>query len=205
MGGVDAPAHDDLARFRAESQARLDALRPDHTIKGLFANTYFRLIEDLGGKPLAERARAAFGGGRVFDFVNYPYASLVRVGLSVADELAPRYGGVEPWLFEMGRLATVGFFESLLGRAFLAGFRPSPRTMLTGMPGAINSSFGFGLRAVRFEGESSCVFACREEFSPAASNAGAVHAAVIAAGARSVAIETRARSLFDYDLLVQWT
>ncbi|MDP1823375.1 MAG: TIGR02265 family protein [Archangium sp.] len=194
----------DIARFRADSAERLARLRPTDTLKGLFVRRYLELFRELGGAPLERRGRDALQERRIFDFLNYPYAGVVQMGLAVVDELAPRYGGVDAWLDEMGRLATTSYLGSLLGRAFLAGFQPSPRAMLTGMPWAISTTFSFGERSVTFSHPSSCLFHCRREFSAAPSNAGAVRAAIEAVGAQDVRVGIKLLDLFNYDLEVSW-
>lgn len=194
----------ELAQFRSDSEARLARLKSTDTLKGLFLRRYLELFRGIGGAAMETRALAVIGERRVHDFLDYPYGGMVRVGLELAEELAPRYGGVEPWLREMGRLATSSYLESLLGRAFLATFQPSPRTMLTGMPWAISSCFSFGERRVSFDGARHAVFRCRSEFSPSQSNAGAVQAAVTATGARNVVVLIEQLDVFNYDLDVSW-
>jgi uncharacterized protein (TIGR02265 family) len=104
----------------------------------------------------------------------------------------------------MGRLATESYFKSMLGRAFLNTFTPSPRAMLSGLPWAIRSTFAFGERRVEFLEGQRCLFQCRRDFSPAQSNAGAVQAAIEAVGARDVTVHIESQDLYDYDLDVRW-
>lgn len=165
---------------------------------------YLELFLELGGAALVGRAEDALSERRVFDFLNYPYADVVQMGLVVVDELAPRYGSIDAWLHEMGRLATTSYLRSLLGRAFLGSFQPSPRAMLAGMPWAIRTTFSFGERRVTFNDTSRCVFHCRREFSAAPSNAGAVRAAIEAVGAEDVKVDIKLLDLFNYDLDVTW-
>ncbi|MFO0596397.1 MAG: TIGR02265 family protein [Myxococcaceae bacterium] len=194
----------DIERFLDDSRARLGALTNQHTLKGLFLRGYLEVFRGLGGEALATRCRRAMGLDRIFDFRDYPYATIVHLAIDLAPEMAPRYGGVHPWLYEMGAAATRSFLGSVPGRLFLATLRPSPKTMLRGMPQAIASTFSFGLRAVRFTSEESATFACREDFSAAPSNAGAVHAALAAVGAKDISVAIESQSLYDYDLLVSW-
>lgn len=196
---------EDLQRFRADSAERLARLRPRDTLKGLYLRRYLEVFGELGGPVLAQRGLEALKERRIFDFLNYPYSGVVQMALAVCDELAPRYGGVDPWLHEMGQLAATSYLRSLLGRAFLASFNPSPRSMLVGMPWAISSTFNFGQRSVLFPGLNRCVFQCRREFSAAPSNAGAVRAAIEAVGARDVRVDITLLDLFNYDLDVTWT
>lgn len=194
----------DISRFRADSAERLARLRPSDTLKGIFVRRYLELFQELGGVALVRRGQEALTERRVFDFLNYPYAGVVQMGLAVVDELAPRFGGVDAWLHEMGRLATSSYLRSLLGRAFLASFQPSPRALLMGMPWAIRTTFSFGERSVTFSDPRRCLFQCRREFSAAPSNAGAVRAAIEAVGAEDVQVDIKPLDLFNYDLEVTW-
>jgi uncharacterized protein (TIGR02265 family) len=194
----------ELEQFRADSGERLARLKPTDTLKGLFVRRYLQLFGHHGGEALKQRAIEAFGEPRVYDFLDYPYAAMVRVGLAVMDELAPRFGGVDACLHQFGRLATNSYLQSLLGRAFLATFQPSPRTMLSSMPWAISTVFTFGQRGVAFAEPGVCLFRCRRDFSPAPANAGAVQAAVEAAGGQDVRVEISQLDLFNYDLRVSW-
>jgi uncharacterized protein (TIGR02265 family) len=194
----------ELEQFRADSAERLARLKPTDTLKGLFVRRYLQLFGQVGGEALRARALDTLGESRVYDFLDYPYASMVRVGLAVMDELAPRFGGVDPCLYEFGRLATNSYLQSLLGRAFLATFQPSPRTMLSGMPWAIGTVFTFGQRSVVFSEPGRCTFRCRRDFSPAHANAGAVRAAVEAAGGTEVTVDVQVLDLFNHDLHVAW-
>lgn len=165
---------------------------------------YLELFAQVRGPALRARALEAMGERRIHDFFDYPYAGLVRVGLAVMDELAPRYGGVDACLHEFGRLATKSYLDSLLGRAFLASVQPTPRTMLSAMPWAIGTVFTFGERSVLFYERGGCRFRCLREFSPAPANAGAVRAAIEAVGAREVRVDVTRHDLFNYDLEVSW-
>ncbi|HEY1086395.1 MAG TPA: TIGR02265 family protein [Archangium sp.] len=193
-----------LEQYRTDNEQRLARLHPSDTIKGLFIRRYLDLCEELGGAALRDRGLECLDEKRIFDFVNYPYASIVRMGTLLSLELAPRYPSVDAWLRDMGRLATVSYLRSLLGRAFLSTLSPSPRAMLTGMPWAIKTTFAFGERSVAFPGEKHCVFSCRGDFSPAASNAGAVQSAIEEVGAKDVVVTVQSVDLFNYDLDVRW-
>lgn len=194
----------DIERFRAESHERLARLRPTDTLKGLFLNRYLALFREQGGERLVAKGRAAIDDRRLFDFFNYPYAFAVQMALAVTDELAPRYGSVDAWLFEVGRLSTESYLKSVVGRVFLGSFRPEPATLLARMPWAISTTLSFGRRTVTFPSATSARFVCRDEFSAAPSNAGAVQAALEAVGARAPRIEVQSEDLFHYTLLINW-
>lgn len=195
----------EVQQFRADSAERLARLRRTDTLKGIFLSRYLELFEEVQGRALVTRALGALGETSVHDYLNYPYAGMVRVGIEVADELAAHFGGVEPWLRAMGRLATTCYLDSLLGRAFLATFQPSPRTMLTGMPWAIGTCFSFGKRQVSFVGAHEAHFRCRSDFTPAPSVVGGVLAAAEATGARGISVTVDQLDLFNYDLDVRWS
>jgi len=203
--GLTPALEADLEAFRSDTAERLARLKPADTIKGLFINRYLEVFRSHAGDAFVARCYAVMGHPHFFDLINYPYSVLVRLGPLASRELVPKFGSVHRWLWELGREATDGYLSSTLGRAFLATFRPSPKTMLTGMPWAIATCFTFGKRTVIFTGESSAIFRCRFEYSPAPANAGAVQCAVEASGGRDVRVEINPFDVFNYDLEISWT
>lgn len=194
-----------LAVYREETEARCARLKRTDTIKGLFINHYLRAWAQAGGgQPLVERCLAALGETAVHDLYSYPYANLLRMGLVGAEALAAQAGGVAAFLRQTGRHATAGYLGSPLGRAFLALLPSQPRAVIGLMPWAIRTTFTFGERSMRFDGPTHGVFSCRFDYSPAEANAGAVEAALLAAGATSVAVAIERFDLFNFDLLVGW-
>lgn len=171
----------------------------------MFINRYLRLFRELGGEALEGRARAVMPEKRILDPWSYPYRYAVDMALAVVDELAPRYGSVDAWLFEIGRMSTESYLGSVLGRFFLASFRPAPDTLLAQMPRAINSMLSFGQRTVTFPTPTSALFQCRNDFSAAPSNAGAVHGALQAVGARSPRVDIKYDDLLNHTLIINWT
>ena len=193
-----------LAVYREETEARCARLKRTDTIKGLFINCYLRAWEAQGGRSLVDRCLAALGEAAVHDLYGYPYASLLRMGLVGAAALAARAGGVAPFLRQTGRQATAGYLGSPLGKAFLALLPQRPRSIIGLMPWAIRTTFTFGERVMRFDGPTHGVFSCRFDYSPAVANAGAVEAALLAAGAKAAAVAIERFDLFNFDLLVRW-
>lgn len=206
---MEAPAdlRAQLAAYREETEARCARLKRTDTIKGLFINGYLRAWARQacsGSGPLLERCLAALGETAVHDLYSYPYANLLRMGLVGAEALAGRAGGVATFLRETGRQATAEYLGSPLGRAFLALLPNQPRAVVGLMPWAIRTTFTFGERSMRFDGPTHGVFSCRFDYSPAEANAGAVEAALLAAGARSASVAIERFDLFNFDLLVRW-
>ena len=191
--------------FRAQMDLRLSRLTPDHTIKGLFLKGYLDLFRREGGEELHQRCLKELGDKRVVDVFNYPYSGVMRIGLLAAEPLAPKLGGIENYLREMGRLATQGYLDSVLGRAYRTLVNPTPHSMLSMMPTAIRTCFSFGERKVRFPSPTEAVFECRDDFSPAEANAGGIEAAITATRGRDIKVEVKARDLFNYDIHAHWT
>lgn len=158
----------------------------------------------LGGEAVTRQCLRTLGETDVHDLISYPYARLLQMGLVGAELLAERHGGVSAFLRATGRQATSGYFASPLGRAFLAMLPNRPRAVLGLMPWAIRTTFTFGERSVRFDGPTHGVFECRFDYSPAEANAGAVEAALLATGARSVSVVIEGLDLFNFDLRVRW-
>lgn len=195
---------DDLSRFHADTQARLDRLKPNDTIKGMFLKGYLAAYRSEGGDLLYQQCRALVGEKSLVDFFSYPYSSVMRMGLVGAEVLAPKLGGVAPFLRAMGRIAVNQYLESTLGKTFLGLANPSPKAMLSLLPAACRTSFSFGERNVTFR-TNACTFTCRNDFSPAEANAGAIEAVIVAAQGKTPAVIVKQYDLLNYDLEASWT
>lgn len=200
-----ATIEEELAAFRADTRLRLERLTPAHTIKGFYLHGYLAAYRSEGGEELYERCRALVKEKQIVDFLSYPYAGVLEIGLLGAEVLVPKFGGVNAFLRAMGRIAVNQYLGSALGRTFLALAHPSPQAMLRMLPTAISTTMRFGTRSVTFEGTHRATFSCRDDFSPAEANAGAIEAVVTAAKGGSPSVLVKQHSLLDYDLEASWS
>jgi uncharacterized protein (TIGR02265 family) len=191
------------AVFRAEMDARLAKLKPSDTTKGLFLRGYLEVYRKEGGEEFHDRCMRELGEKRVVDVFNYPYSGVMRIGLLGAELLAPKLG-IHNYLRQMGRLATDRYFNSVLGKGLLSLVQPSPKKILGMMPAAVATCFSFGKRTVEFPKAGECLFHCRDDFSPAQANAGALEAAILATGGSAVELTVSAQDPFNYDVHARW-
>ena len=195
----------ELAAFRAEVTTRVAGLTVADTIKGLYLRGYLEAIRSQGGDELYRRCRTLVHEKEIIDFFSYPYAAVMEMGVLGAESLASTFGGVQPFLRAMGRIAVDQYLSSPLGRTFLNLAQPSPRAMLRMLPTAIATTMRFGTRTVTFTGDTACTFACRGDWSPAEANAGAIEAVIAAGKGRSPVVTVRQYSMLDYDLEATWS
>lgn len=195
----------DLAAFRAETAERIARLSAGDTIKGFYLRGYLEAFRSEGGDELYGRCRALIPDKDLIDFFSYPYAAVMQMGLLGAEQLAPKFGGVRPFLRAMGRIAVNQYLGSPLGRTFLGLAHPSPRAMLRMLPTAIATTMRFGTRTVTFASDTQCVFACRGDWSPAEANAGAIEAVITAARGLAPRVNVKQFSMVDYDLEASWS
>jgi uncharacterized protein (TIGR02265 family) len=195
----------ELKAFRAETAERIAKLTPGDTIKGFYLRGYLEAFRTEGGEALYQRCRALIPDKDLIDFFSYPYAAVMQMGLLGAEQLAPKFGGVQPFLRAMGRIAVNQYLGSPLGRTFLNLAQPSPRAMLRMLPTAIATTMRFGTRTVTFASDTQCTFACRGDWSPAEANAGAIEAVIVAAKGKSPQVNVRPYSMLDYDLEASWS
>lgn len=200
-----ATIEEELANFRGDTRARLARVTPAHTIKGFYLRGYLEACRGQGGDELYERCRAAVKERQILDFMSYPYSAALEISLVGAEVLVTKFGGVRPFLRAMGRIAVDQYLGSPLGRTFLSLAKPSPKAMLRMLPTAIATTIRFGSRSVSIEGDQRAVFACRDDFSPAEANAGAIEAVIIAGRGGSPSVRVKAFSLLDYDLEASWS
>ncbi len=205
---MPAPASsylDELARFQADTQARLERLKPTDTMKGLYLKGYLEAYRAEGGEALYQQCRALVGEKTIVDFFNYPYSSVMRMGLLGAEGLALKLGGIQPFLRAMGRLAVNQYLQSALGKTFLNLAHPTPKAMLALLPTAIRTSFSFGRRSAVFHGTTGCTFSCKDDFSPAEANAGAIEAVIVAGRGQAPKVTVTQHDLLNYDIEASWT
>lgn len=200
-----ASIEEELALFREDTRLRLERITPAHTIKGLYLHGYLEAYRLEGGNELHDRCRALVKEKQLLDFLGYPYSAVMEMGLLGAEALVPKFGGVNAFLRAMGRIAVDRYLGSTLGRTFLTLAHPSPRSMLRMLPTAIATTMRFGTRTVSFEGEHRATFSCREDFSPAEANAGAIEAVIAAARGVAPSVLVKQISLLDYDLEASWS
>lgn len=200
-----AKLDEELEAFRTETAARLAKLTPGDTIKGFYLRGYLEAFRSEGGEELYQRCRALIPDKDLVDFFSYPYAAVMKMGLLGAELLAPKFGGVQPFLRAMGRIAVNQYLGSPLGRTFLNLAQPSPRAMLRMLPTAIATTMRFGTRTVTFPSDTQATFACRGDWSPAEANAGAIEAVIAAGKGQSPQMLVRQHSMLDYDLEATWS
>ncbi|MHB8875559.1 MAG: TIGR02265 family protein, partial [Myxococcaceae bacterium] len=129
---------DEWAAYHSDTRLRLAKLTPADTIKGLFLKGYLDIYRKEGGDGFYKQCMAMLGEKYIVDLFNYPYSGVMRIGVLGAELMAMKLGGIRAYLRAMGRLATAGYFDSILGKSFLALVHPSPRSMLSMMPAAIH-------------------------------------------------------------------
>ncbi len=202
---MSASFFDELVAFRAETDERLAQLTPAHTIKGIFLKGYLSAYRTDGGDELYRRCLDLVGEKRLVDFFSYPYAAVMKVGVLGAEVLGAKHGGVQPYLRSMGLIAVDQYLGSALGKTFLGLVHPTPKSMLSRLPVAIRTIMSFGERTFDMTGPSSCVFSCRQDFSPSEANAGAIEAIVRATGVKGVQVGVVQHGLLDYDVTATWS
>ncbi len=194
----------ELASFRAEVEASLQRLTPRDTAKGILLKGYLEAYRKQGGEGLYQRCLDLVGEKRLVDFLSYPYAHILKVGLLGAEELAEKMGGVAPYLRAMGRIAVEEYLGSALGKTFLAMVHPTPRAMLSPLPVAIRTLLSFGERSLVVVSPSEVRLECRGDYSPPEANAGAIEAIVKATNALEVDVQVRRLGGLDYDITAKW-
>jgi uncharacterized protein (TIGR02265 family) len=202
---MSSPFAAELTAFRADVDARLAKMTPKDTIKGIFLTAYLQAYKTEGGPALYEQCLALLGEKRgLVDFFSYPYANVLKIGVLGAEQLGPRLGGITPYLRAMGRVAVDGYLKSALGQTFMNLVQPTPKSMLSTLPVAIRTMLSFGERTFTMSSPSACVFACRNDYSPAEANAGAIEAVIVAAKATEVKVSVTRHGLLDYDIVASW-
>ncbi|HYO54255.1 TIGR02265 family protein [Archangium sp.] len=168
---------------------RMSQATPEDTVCGVFFNGTLEAVRRLGDESAVRRCLEASGEEKFVDFFNYPIRSLLRMLYCAAGLLAPRYGGGEAVLRELGRQVNADYLASPLGRAAKLLATGSPRRMMETAPDIYRQTMNFGELSVVWTGLCSGRVVRRGDFLPAACHEGALEDMLSAMGGRRVEVK----------------
>jgi uncharacterized protein (TIGR02265 family) len=178
-----------------EVEARVAALPPGATVKGMFLTNLVELCERRSGKRP--------GRDRYVAFFNYPLREMIEL-LPQAAELA--YPGLPPreGMRRLGRAAYPTFSSSTVGRVLMSMAGSDPRAALHLAPKAYRLIGNSGEARVIDVNDSTCILELRDVWGwPDAYNVG-VHEGAIDSFGVDGRVTVRSHSLADVDLKIEW-
>jgi uncharacterized protein (TIGR02265 family) len=187
-------------------EQRLSLARPGDTVRGLFSNGIVKTVRSLGGEAAVTRCFEACGERKFVDFFNYPVRTHLLLVFTAAKLLAPRYGGIEQALRQLGRNSTADFLGSAAGRTMKLIAGGSPMKLMDTLPLAYQVSLSFGTQTLEWTGSTSGRYTLQRDFIPLPSHEGVLAALLETGGAQDVKVHGRRTSgLLDSTYAFSWS
>lgn len=187
---------DDLAR-------RIAATTAEDTSRGLNYTTLFALVREQLGADAAVKVDVLGTGHRV-DFFSYPVADYLRCTWNALDLLAPKLGGVDAVLAELGRRTIAGFFASAIGRTVFAISAKDPRRIVSGGPAGYRSAVSYGHRSVEWDGPTKGRMIFKRDFMPPPFHQHVILAALDVCQAPNPRVAGRETGFLDSVYEIEW-
>lgn len=178
---LDTPGGSDWERDLAW---RMERTTPGDTARGVMFKGTLEAVRGLGDGAAVRSCLEASGEERFVDAFSYPMHSLLRMLGCAARQLAPRYGGGEAALRELGRRTKADYLSSPLGRVVKVLTHGSPRRMMESAPDIHRQTKSFGEWSVEWTGPSSGRVVSRGDFLPVACQEGVLEGLLRATGGK---------------------
>ncbi|HEY0096557.1 MAG TPA: TIGR02265 family protein, partial [Archangium sp.] len=147
---------------------RMSQAREEDTARGVLFKGTLEAVRRLGDETAVRGCLEAGGEERFVDVFSYPIRSLLRMLACAARQLAPRYGGGEAALRELGRRVKADYLASSLGRTVKVMTQGSPKRMMENVRNIHRQTMSFGELSVEWTGPSSGRVVKRGDYLPAA-------------------------------------
>jgi uncharacterized protein (TIGR02265 family) len=182
----------------------LSLATPADTARGMFFNGLLEAVRELGGEEARMKCYVAAGERKFVDFFSYPVADLMKAIFTATELLAPKLGGRETVLRQLGRRATDDFLNSTVGKTMLALAGTEPHRVLAAVPNACRASLSYGERTMERLGDKQARMIARRDFLPMHYVEGILTSAVEQSMARNVVVRGRRIGPLDVDYDISW-
>ncbi|CAM3281578.1 DUF2378 family protein [Corallococcus sp. ZKHCc1 1396] len=188
----------------ADWAVRRMAATEQDTARGMFFLGVLETVRTGLGDEAVVTCRGATDERRFVGFFNYPVSSFLKMAQVASRVLAPRWGGADEALRQMGMQATRSFLESAVGRTFLLLAAGDTRKLVSNLPSGYQMAVSYGERSVEWKGESEALFVMRRDFMPAPYHEGVLREVLTMVGARNPRIQGRKLGLLDTEYHITW-
>jgi uncharacterized protein (TIGR02265 family) len=189
---------------RKALEARLAAVGPTDTARGLVFNALFDTLEEHLG-PAAAKACDPSGKGHRAEFISYPVRDALQIAFRGADQLERVVGSVEHAFRAFGYRTTTNLFASRLGATLLAMVaRGGLREILGQTATAYRSVVSYGERELEWLGARHLRMRCRHDYLPPEFHLGVLEAAADSKGVQIVVLQGKATGLLDAVFELAW-
>ena len=190
--------------WEADLERRLARVRPEHTIRGLFLQSYLGQLRVLGGEPLWERGLALCGSAPLVELFHYPVRTQLQLLGLLMPLLVERHGTAAVGLRALGRECIGDFLSSYTGRFLVRLAGTDARRMLNHSPMGYRVATGFGEHSLEWRGPRHCHWTMRDVFLPCAYHEGQLTGILERGGAREVRMNGRQTDLLDCEYDISW-
>ncbi|WP_341870912.1 DUF2378 family protein [Corallococcus llansteffanensis] len=194
----------DTRLVEADWVVRRMAATEEDTARGMFFLGVLESVRVGMGEEAVAACRAATEGRRFVGFFNYPVSTFLQLVQVAARVLAPRWGGGDEALRQMGMQGTRGFLESAVGRTFLLLAMGDTHKLVSNLPSGYRLAVSYGDRSVEWKGPREAVFSMRRDFMPPPYHEGVLREVLTMVGARNPRIVGRKLSLLDTEYHITW-
>lgn len=198
-GCWSAPAGSDV-----DLAQRLAMASPADTTRGMFLRATLDAVRTLGDEEAVRGCLRASGEDKLVDFFIYPVSANLRMVFAAAWLLAPRYGGFDGALRELGYRAAQCFLASAAGLMLQLLAGGDAKRLLGNLPSAYRASVSFGARSVTWTGPRRGQLSMRHEFMPYPFHEGLLMGVLGKANARGVRVRGYQLSTLESDYDVSW-
>lgn len=182
----------------------LQLVTPMDTCRGMFFNGLLEVVRMLGGEEARTSCLAAMGQKKYVDFFSYPVSDFLRAIFASSEALAPRLGGQDAVMRQLGRRGTGDFLQSTIGKTMLALAGTDPQRLLATIPSACRAALSYGERSVKPLGERAGMMSARRDFLPLPYIEGLLTAALEHSTARNIEVRGKRLGVLDVDYEVRW-
>lgn len=204
MQQAQAKPHPEAGSVEADWAGRRMAATEMDTARGMFFLGVLETVRSGVGEEAVSTCWSAIDERRFVGFFNYPVASFLKLAQVAARLLAPRWGGTDEALRQMGMQATRSFLESAVGRTFLLLAAENPRKLVSNLPSGYQMAVSYGERSIEWKGEGEALFVMRRDFLPPAYHEGVLREVLATVGARGPKVEGRKLGVLDTEYHLLW-
>lgn len=188
-----------------ELVARLQLVRPVHTVRGLAFNAILALVAQHAGEEASVRLSRELGLRRIVDFFSYPASDFTRLLFGASELLEPHLGSRQECLKACGAACLNHFFySSTVGRALakIMG-RNDPFRAFSNTPIAYATLVNYGKHEYEVVGPKQLRLVFQGDMQPAIFHEGTLSAALQVTGVQGTVTST-IHGLDHAEFLIEW-
>ena len=186
-------------------EQRLSLATPEYTTRGFLFTATLGTVRELGGdEAMVQLCLDACGEKNFVEFFNYPTSTLLRLLITAARVLSPRYGSFEEALRRIGWKAGESYMASPVGRSaqLLAGM--DPKQLVTTLQALYKVVMSYAEPSVVWTGQKSGILVVQRTFTPLPYHEAGALAIAERLGLKNVKVRARNTGALSMEMDVSW-